>query len=275
MNSLKKLLSFRSLEAKFLAITVPLVLVSTIALFAAILINTQRAAIIDLQTRLETLAVINSTLLAGPLSKVNRKQISLILAAMLNDPEMVGAVVYDDTGNVVSNAGRMTAVSGNVLVSDAATELGGENIGRLEVAVSDHRLQERTLQHIRIAAGMAFLLVLSVVLSVLVAHSRTVGTPLRLLSESIRMARERGVRQSVEWQSNDEMGAVVTAYNDMQRRQHSDEQALIVARDNLEQRVEERTRELATAQEKATLSRDEAMRAPVQLNPGLLEDRSR
>ncbi|GAG10471.1 unnamed protein product, partial [marine sediment metagenome] len=51
--------------------------------------------------------------------------------------------------------------------------------------------------------------------------------------------------------------------------QEVDEQALIAARDNLEQRVEERTRELAAAQEKTTLSRDEAMQAQNQLTDAI------
>ena len=261
VNALTRLSSFGSLQAKFLAITVPLVLLSTVALFAVVQINTQRTANRGLQSKLQEVVAIQSTSLAGPLWNVDEKQVSLILAAMVIDPEILGARVYDESGGVVAEVGTMVAADHNVFVTDAPIGFETEIIGRLEVALTDRLVQEATRERLQIAGGVAILLVLSVVLSVLLAHRRTVGTPLRRLSESIRTAQEQGVRQSVEWQSKDEMGAVVSAFNEMQRRQEADEQELRAARDHLEQRVEERTSELVATQEKATASRDEAMRA--------------
>jgi PAS domain S-box-containing protein len=269
VKALTRSLSFHSLQAKFLAITVPLVLLSTIALFAVIQINAQRAAYRGLQSKLQEVVAIQSASLAGPLWNVDEVQVSLILAAMIIDPEILGAVVYDESDGVVAEVGNISATDQNVFVSSSPIKYEDEMIGRLEVALTDRLMQEATQDRLRIAVGVAVLLVLSVVLSVLLAHRRTVGTPLRLLSESIRSAQKQGVRQSVEWRSKDEMGAVVSAFNDMQHRQETDEQALIAARDQLEQRVRERTRDLATAQEKATLSRDESMRAQIQLTDAI------
>ena len=261
--------TFRSLQAKFLVIIVPLVLLSTIALFAVIQINAQRTANRDLQTKLEEVVAIQSASLAGPLWNVDENQVSLILAAMVIDPEILGAVVYDEAGQVVSEVGEMSASDQATFVTDAPIVFEDENIGNLKVALTDRLVQKATRERLWIAGGLTFLLVLSIVLSVLLAHRRTVGTPLRLLSESIRASHEEGVRQFVDWRSHDEMGAVVAAFNDMQQRQASAERELIAARDHLEQRVEERTKELASAQEKATRSRDEAMRAQNQLTDAI------
>lgn len=269
MNAIGKSLSFRSLQAKFLAIAVPLVLLTTVALFAVIQLNAQRTANLNLQSKLQEVIAIQRSSLAGPLWNVDENQVSLILAAMDIDPEILGAAVYDESGGLVAEVGSMTATDHDVFASSAPIEFEGETIGSLEVALSDKLVREAARERLQLAGGIAALLVLSVVLSILLAHRRTVGTPLRLLSESIRASREEGVRQSVDWRSQDEMGAVVSAYNDMQQRQESDERALIAARDNLEQRVEERTRELASTQEKATLSRDEAMRARSQLTDAI------
>ncbi|MDX1400950.1 MAG: response regulator [Kiloniellales bacterium] len=71
--------------------------------------------------------------------------------------------------------------------------------------------------------------------------------PLERLLESINKARSEGVRVPVSWTSRDEMGTVVSAFNEMLKRQQADEAALRKARDELEQRVEERTKELAEA----------------------------
>ncbi|MGI9316567.1 MAG: PAS-domain containing protein, partial [bacterium] len=269
MKTLTRLLSFHSLQAKFLAITIPLVLLSTIALFAVIQLNAQRTANRDLNNKLQEVVAIQSASLAGPLWNVDEKQVSLILAAMVIDPEILGAVVYDETGSVIAEVGVMTAADQSVFVANAPIEFETETIGRLEVALTDLLVQAATRQRLQIAGGMTVLLLLSIVLSVLLAHRRTVGTPLRRLSDSIRMAQEQGIRESVEWHSDDEMGAVVSAYNEMQRQQEVDEQDLIAARDNLERRVEERTSELVTAQDKATAARDEAMQAQSQLSDAI------
>ena len=269
MKNLPRFLSFRTLQAKFLAIAVPLVLLSTVTLFAVIQFNAQRIANRDLQSKLEDVVAIQSTSLAGPLWNVDDKQVELILAAMVIDPEILGAIVYNEIGTIIAEVGSMTGEDQNVLLFEAPIEFETETLGKLEVALTDHLVQAATRQRLQLVGWMVVLLVLSVVLSVLLAHRRTVGTPLRRLSESIRMAQEQGIRQAVEWQSVDEMGAVVTAYNEMQRRQEADAQALIAARDNLERRVEERTSELVAAQEKATAARDEVMQAQSQMSDAI------
>ena len=269
MNFLTRILSFRTLQAKFLAITVPLVLLSTIALFAVIQINAQSTAKLDLQNKLREVVAIQSTSLSGPLWNVDENQVSLMLAAMVIDPEILGVVVYDESENIVAKVGEMTAAGQNVFVSSASIDFETETIGRLEVALSDRLVQAAAHQRLQIAGGLTILLLLSVVFSVLLAHRRIVGTPLRRLSESIRMAQEQGIRQSVEWKSMDEMGDVVSAYNEMQRRQEVDAHELIAARDNLERRVEERTSELVAAQEKATAARDEVMQAQSQMSDAI------
>lgn len=273
MKALSRLISFRSLQTKFLAITVPLVLLSTVALFSVIQWNAQREATRALQNKLQKVIAIQSTSLAGPLWNVDEKQVGLILAAMAIDPEVLGAVVYDESGEEVDMVGTMESDHEKVFVLDAPIEFerGDESevIGRLEVALTNRLAQEATLQRQQFAVGMGILLVLSVVLSVLLGHRRTVGTPLRLLSESIRSFQDQDTRRPVEWRSNDEMGAVVAAFNQMQERQEADERALRAARDNLERRVEERTRELAATQERATAARDEAMQAQIQLKDAI------
>jgi len=185
-----RLFSFRSLQAKFLAITVPLVLLSTVALFAVIHLNTQRTAGRALQNKLQDVVAIQSNSLAGPLWNVDDAQVELILAAMEIDPEILGAAVFDEFGQLVAEVGEMAANEENVFTSDAPIQFDGETIGRLEVAITDRLVQNATRDRLKIAGGVAALLVLSIVFSVLLAHRRTVGTPLRLLSDSIRIAQE-------------------------------------------------------------------------------------
>jgi signal transduction histidine kinase/DNA-binding response OmpR family regulator len=98
---------------------------------------------------------------------------------------------------------------------------------------------------------LAGFLLLSVVSSALIANRRTIGIPLERLLQSINRSREGGERTPVDWRSRDEIGDVVTAFNEMQERQQANEAELREARDKLEQRVEERTKALALATEQA------------------------
>ncbi len=78
-----------------------------------------------------------------------------------------------------------------------------------------------------------------------------VGRPLTLLQASIEKIRRDGVRERVDWVASDELGQVVSAYNKMQTVQEDTEDALRRARDNLEQRVKERTKQLTSARDRA------------------------
>jgi PAS domain S-box-containing protein len=252
LNILTRLLSFRSLQAKFLAITIPLVLASTGALFAFSQINADRAEMDRLSSKIEELVAMQSASLAGPLWNLDEKQILLILDAMIIDPEIIGVVVYDENGGVYVKVGKLTTEGVTVLNRSEVIEYESEVYGRLEVAFTDSLSQKAAKERLQIAGGMALLLVISVVLSVLLAHRRTVGVPLLRLSDSIRAAKEHGIREPVMWQSEDEMGAVVSAYNEMQHQQEVYEKELVAARDNLEERVEERTHELSAARQRLT-----------------------
>lgn len=259
-------LPFRSLRAKFLAIAVPLVLLATFGLFAVTQINAQRVATFDLQSKLQKMVAIQSALLSEHLWNVDGKQVSLILAAMAIDPDVLGAVVYDESGAVVDRVGHLRAVDQAVYVQSVPIEFvrNEENyvIGKLEVALTDQQVQTAMRERLFIASLIAVLLVVAIVLSVLLAHRRTIGIPLVRLLESIHIAKDRNVRQPVEWQSNDEIGEVVSAFNIMQQRQEADEKKLRAAHDTLELRVEERTKELAEAHV-------EALQAQTQLSDAI------
>jgi signal transduction histidine kinase/DNA-binding response OmpR family regulator/HPt (histidine-containing phosphotransfer) domain-containing protein len=245
----------RSLQAKFLAIAVPLVLLSTFGLFAVIQMNAQRTATRNLQIKLQEMAAIHSKSLAGPLWNIDEKQVSLILAAMAIDPDMLGAVVYDESGAVTDRVGILDAPDQTVYRLAVPIELdrGGRTrtIGRLEVALTDVRVRAATRERQVLATEVALLLVVAIVVSVIIAQRRTVGIPLNRLLDAIHTAQKGERPPAVDWKSRDEMGEVISAFNHLQVRQASYEGELRAARDTLEERVVERTNELAQARDDA------------------------
>lgn len=251
-------LSFHSLRAKFLAVAVPLVLVSTLGLFAVIQMNAARALNQELRDKLERMAIIQSATLAGPLWNIDEKQVSLILAAMAIDPDVLGAAVYGESGAIVDQVGSLEAADQSVYRREVPIEYtsGGQTqtIGKLEIAIADTRIRAMTRERQIVAAMIAALLILAIVLSVIIAHRRTIGIPLKRLLDAIHLAQEKNIRQPVDWHSRDEIGEVISAFNSMQTQQATYEAELRSAREDLEQRVSERTEELAQARDEAEVA---------------------
>ncbi len=265
MNNWFGILSFRTIRAKFLALVLPFVFVATIVVFGLFEVNARREAQQNLIKKLDELVDIQSAILAGSLWRSrairrfrpstmppkNDEQIELILVALAIDPDLRGAAVFDEYGRLLGSTGSVDdmeqalfAQNDIVYVNDEQPEV----IGSLTIALTGARLRSAARERMFLAAGLTSVLLLAVVFSALVANRLTIGIPLERLLTSINRSRHGDERQSVDWQSNDEIGAVVSAFNEMQERQETYEQELKDARDSLERRVEERTQELDRAQ---------------------------
>jgi PAS domain S-box-containing protein len=251
MTARVPVLSFKTIRAKFLALVVPLVLIATVIVFGLFEFKAQSDAEEKLRDKLNKLVEIQSAVVAESLWNVADEQIKLILAALAIDPDVLGAIVFDEQGIVVGSTGSVEDIESQVYFAKMdITYFYDEEakiIGSLSIALTDTSLRAAAQDRLFLAVGLAAILLVSVVVSALIANRRTIGIPLERLLESITRSRHGESRQAVDWQSNDEIGAVVTAFNEMQQRQQAYEQELKDARNTLELRVEERTRELDQA----------------------------
>jgi class 3 adenylate cyclase len=258
--------ALRSLRAKFLALIVPLLLLSTVIVFGISELAARREANRKLHDKLDELVEIQSAVLSEPLWNVAEEQIELILAAIAIDTDVLGAIVYDESNNPMSAVGSVDAIDRQQFFAEKdityASDSNPEIIGRLAIAVTDDRVQAESEARLLVIAGLAAVLLLSVVAIAVVANRRTIGIPLERLLESINRSRQRGERIPVDWTSRDEIGEVVSAFNEMQVQQNAYETDLRRARDTLEERVTERTAELLAAT-------DESARTKAQLTAAI------
>ena len=259
MTAVARLLHPHTLRGKFLAINIPLALIATLVLFALFELNTHRVALENLRQNLDELAATQSAALSNPLWNLDDAQIKLTLAAIVINRDVLGVRIYDETGNVFDETGVTESPEGaSTIVEKDIVFLDGDEerlVGRLAISTTDKWVDAATRTRFLLSGAIALLVVVSVVLSALVAHRRTIGIPLERLLASIKRAQQGNIRQRVVWESEDEMGAVVSAFNEMQVQQEAYEADLRNARDTLEQRVEERTAELAAARDEATKAR--------------------
>ncbi|MEQ8651010.1 MAG: response regulator [Kiloniellales bacterium] len=247
------------MQGKFLAFVVPLVLVSTVVVFGFFELNARRSAEEQLQNKLNKLVDIQSAVIADSLWNVADDQIKLTLVALMTDEDVVGAAVYDERDSLVASAGDIENLDRQTYFAETEIVYTGDGdavpIGMLAIGLTDARLTALAASRLTLAVVLATILLIAVIGAALVANRKTIGQPLALLLESINRAQGSGPRKAVAWQSDDEIGRVVIAFNEMQSRQDAYEARLRASRDELEVRVRERTSELAEAEAEAQSAR--------------------
>lgn len=240
---------FRSLGAKLLAIYVPLVCVAAMILFAILEIGNYRSQRVDLVEELHALADVQNSAFVNALWELDTEQIQTMLAELESLAYVRGAAVYDITGEIQGNAGD---VENQPEAPDLKVEQplihkspnSQEELGRLVVIGHTKSLWEDTLSQFWIDALILTVLVATLVLGTLIATRVVIGAPLDRLRASMERATKENVREPVQWDSRDELGRVVQAFNELQRKQAEAEDALRRSQDELEDRVAARTEEV-------------------------------
>ncbi|NIZ62521.1 hypothetical protein DL239_16235 [Sedimentitalea sp. CY04] len=249
MRSKQKAL--QTLRGKFLRITIPLIFLSVAGVFSVIELLAHRTSVDQLQQTLKGIIRTQAAALSNPVWNLDRDQILLSLQAVVTNLEIFSATVFDEKGNVMSAAGsvpdnaspsELIPLSQDILYNAGN---GDRMIGALELIATRQFVRENTRKRLVIAAVVALVAVSIEVASALFALRRIVGQPLQRLLSSIDEKRTAASPKKVIWNSTDELGQVINAYNQMQTRQQDYETELRSARDTFEERVIERTEELA------------------------------
>jgi signal transduction histidine kinase len=244
-----------SLQTKFLILTIPLVLLVNLAFFATyefIEIRSQRVA---LKKKQESMTASQTIILAGPVAAGDTVQITLTLAVALADSDFVAAVVHDDTGRELASFGASIAdTDPEYRVSQPinhASHIGFRTVGKLTTVTSDERLWAGFFRRATVMIGLLVLVSAGLILGVHVALRATIIRPVRELISAIESAEVGGVRREVNWNSFDEIGRVIDAYNRLERNRERYEEELNETRRELENRVKARTIELQVAHDQA------------------------
>lgn len=247
----------QTLRGRFLRVTIPLIFISVISVFSVIELMTHKNAVERLERSIDSLIRTQAEALANPLWNLDREQIRLSLEAIVTNREILFARVLGESEKPMSEVGSIPkdTLSNNLLKRERKIEYdagaGAKVIGRLEFVATRKYVNEQTRNRLIIAGFIALVAVFIEVAAALYALRTIIGKPLERLLFSIKQARSGKQRQPVDWDSTDELGQVIGAYNEMQDQQETDERALRDARDTLEVRVDERTAELVEARDQS------------------------
>jgi signal transduction histidine kinase/CheY-like chemotaxis protein/HPt (histidine-containing phosphotransfer) domain-containing protein len=246
-----------SLTVKILAVYLPLASACLVPLFVALVAYEYTTDVEDLELRANDLARVNGPALAVAVDLGQQELIQRITAAIGTSTEILAVAVYDTNNNTIAavDGGAVKwkpydiSVSSPLVVPEGRTN--ARLVGRVVVSTSTH-LITAAIKELALAAALMFLaMILALVAATLITARAVIGRPLRLLGESIDRTRAGDTHAVIEWKSEDELGRVVDAYNEMQESLARTRTQLLGSNEALEERVRERTQELVEARDQA------------------------
>lgn len=246
----------RTLQGRFLAVNLPLVGLSMVLVLGLFGLYAHRAALHDLHDRMNKVAASQSGVLAESLWRLDHERIRLILNAIFVDEDVIGAVVFDELQKRIAAVGNVNAEDippEHIHPADIVfqTNEGAKRIGRLVIYHSAASVIRENNQRLIWGVILCVLLIAATMVSALVSNWRVIAVPLGRLRTAIALAEKSGAHATVDWRTRDEFGELVAAFNRMQAQQQRYESDLRAVREDLERRVEERTRELRMARDDA------------------------
>ena len=246
----------QTLQSQFLAVYLPLVVLAVVLVLGTFGIYASKSAEDALHKRIDKMVTDQSDVIADPLRYRDHKRIQAILKAILVDDDVAGVAVYDEPQKPLTAIGDADQENMSKHQIHAAEIVfkssgGSKRIGQLIIYHSDNSLTAANHEQLILGVVLCLLLIIAAVVSALVANWRVIALPLGRLRTAIALAEKTGAYATVDWKAKDEFGELVAAFNKMQTRQQRNEVDLHAAQENLERRVEERTRELRIARDDA------------------------
>jgi two-component system, NtrC family, sensor kinase len=249
-------MSLRRKQTLIIMLTSSIVLLLACAAFSIYEVITFRKGMVQ---HLSTLAEIVGANTSAALDFNDSNSAEETLSALQAEPGIIGACIYGKGGEIFANYDRakddiiFTApalhTEGHAfvrqrLILSRPIALKGETTGVVYLESDMQALSSRLTRYAGIV-GLVFLA--SLLLSFMLSSQlqRLVSDPILQLAHVARsVALEKNYSVRATKQSNDELGQLVDGFNEMLAQIQARDTALQTARDNLEKRVEERTREL-------------------------------
>lgn len=263
----KRSMARTTLRRRFLTILLPMMVLAFILVAGVYEWFIYKDSEVRLQQKLDWLSSSQSIILADPVARMDSTKVRLTIASTISDRDIIGMSVLDADGQLIDSFGVSSPGEQQLMRTtpiNFASVDGLKPVGELILIGSPNRIISEFRRRLAYETFFLVILVGAATLAAHLAHSRSVGVPLKRLLKSIRARRDGSKTDPVEWDSPDELGQIILTYNEMIDRldRYEDEQRSI--RDNLEALVEERTHKLQaamTAAESANRAKSEFLAA--------------
>ena len=227
-------MKMHSVESRFIAIVIGALLVFVAPLFLLFLIlSSDRVARERLQNT-EVLLQANVQALGKPLWDFDKESIEQIVTALQTDAD-ISYVQVRDTSEVIDISrpamspnpeDARSIVKADILYK--ATD-GIKKVGTAEIWIRKEGLFSRFSRDEMSVFAIFFFAVATLFTAAIIGNRITIIRPLMRLTAAIEATRRLGSRHHVDWNSNDEMGALAHNFNEMQSKLEREENELKMA----------------------------------------------
>jgi len=185
--------------------------------------------------------------LAPMLDLYDYKQVELVITSSLIYESIASVAVFDDRGTLIRSATKQNFPAEDLDVEKCNITSKAKVIGSVEIGFSKEYINEQIRTT---TAALSFGLIGVFVLIGLLLYyfiSRSVIEPLEAFTETVKGMNPENLSTRVKIHRKDELGMLAASFNRMAEDVEKSRRALQRAHDNLEEKVAERTEELAHA----------------------------
>jgi diguanylate cyclase (GGDEF)-like protein/PAS domain S-box-containing protein len=262
----------KNLYWHFLSIIIPLVVfvfIALIAFYEWVNFDNDKNA---LARKLDDLTSTYSLLLAEPVANNNTKDLQLYNIALISDPDVAFVVVKNSAGEVLEQYGDISddlSLQRTLIINYSLDETIVK-VGEFTIGLSTQNIFDDFANRVKYESILLVSLIAIVLFAVRLGYVEAIGKPIEALTSSIDYFKKHRKHTPVEYEHDDELGQVITRFNDMQVHQLAIQQELKKQYFSLENIVAERTQELERELDKhaETSSKlySEKLRAQITIN---------
>lgn len=262
----------KNLYWHFLSIILPLVVfvfIALIAFYEWVNFDNDKNALVR---KLDDLTSTYSLLLAEPVANNNTKDLQLYNIALISDPDVAFVVVKNSAGEVLEQYGDVSddlSLQRTLIINYSLDETIVK-VGEFTIGLSTQNIFNDFADRVKYESILLVSLIAIVLFAVRLGYVEAIGKPIEALTSSIDYFKKHRKHTPVEYEHDDELGQVITRFNDMQVHQLVIQQELKKQYFSLENIVAERTQELERELDKhaETSSKlySEKLRAQITIN---------
>jgi len=239
---MKGKLKFNSLNKKIiLAIFIAIALFAVVAAFIVSFVveyQMTRKYGVEKEAAIESL----SYSLAPMLDLYDYKQVERIITSSLIYENIAFISVFNDSGTLVKSAAKRNVASEDLDIAKHDISSNGKTIGSFEIGFSKEYIDDQ-IQRTTVALMLALVGFLVLVgLALFAFMRRSVIQPIESFTRIVREISPENLSPRMKVQTEDEIGMLAMSFNRMAEDLEKSHSALQEARDELEQKVEARTK---------------------------------
>lgn len=222
----------KTLRGKFLTFNIPIMLFALSCVFIVFALFDYKASLDTYNMRLDYLIDTSKDELSYAIANNNLDRQKHIVSKLISDPNIVKIVLLDKDDNMIIKSEKDN--KDNVYyITERNNQLFNTNnfVGTIKITASAKNHLKSVVSRLMIDLYLSLFSVLVMILSALLINRYTIDTPLEKLLQAIQISKKTNTNQTVSWNSKDEIGAVVDAFNEMQLQIQEQTKTLTIAKE--------------------------------------------